>query len=138
MRRSYGGRTAMGRSRSIRSASSCGWGGCRLDQRKYQLGLRTSSCARSRTNGAAPSPLSSTAAHLRQRVQLDSGRFLPDAHLDEYLEGLIRAAAETHQNMLRVWGGGFYEEERFYDLCDRYGILVWQDFIFSCSIYPLG
>ncbi len=53
------------------------------------------------------------------------------------LEGLIRAAAETHQNMLRVWGGGFYEDERFYDLCDRYGILIWQDFIFSCSIYPL-
>jgi beta-mannosidase len=39
--------------------------------------------------------------------------------------------------MLRVWGGGFYEDERFYDLCDRYGILIWQDFIFSCSIYPL-
>jgi beta-mannosidase len=39
--------------------------------------------------------------------------------------------------MLRVWGGGFYEDERFYDLCDRYGILVWQDFVFSCSIYPL-
>ena len=39
--------------------------------------------------------------------------------------------------MLRVWGGGIYEEERFYDLCDRYGILVWQDFIFSCSVYPL-
>ncbi len=53
------------------------------------------------------------------------------------LEGLIRAAAQTHQNMLRVWGGGFYEDERFYDLCDRYGILVWQEFIFSCSIYPL-
>ncbi|HSF80618.1 MAG TPA: glycoside hydrolase family 2 protein [Anaerolineales bacterium] len=55
----------------------------------------------------------------------------------EYLESLVRSAAETHQNMLRVWGGGFYEEDRFYDLCDRYGILVWQDFIFSCSIYPL-
>ncbi len=54
-----------------------------------------------------------------------------------HLEGLIRSAAETHHNMLRVWGGGFYEEEHFYDLCDRYGILVWQEFVFSCSIYPL-
>lgn len=61
----------------------------------------------------------------------------PTRITDEYLEGLIRSAAESHQNMLRVWGGGFYEEERFYDLCDRYGILVWQEFIFSCSIYPL-
>lgn len=53
------------------------------------------------------------------------------------LEALLGAAAVSHQNMLRVWGGGFYEEERFYDLCDKYGILVWQDFVFSCSIYPL-
>ncbi len=42
---------------------------------------------------------------------------------DAHLEHLIRSAAEAHQNMLRVWGGGLYEEERFYDLCDRYGIL---------------
>lgn len=56
---------------------------------------------------------------------------------DDHLEKLIADAAATHQNMLRVWGGGLYEEERFYDLCDKYGILVWQDFIFSCSTYPL-
>jgi beta-mannosidase len=61
----------------------------------------------------------------------------PTRITDDQLEYLIRSAAESHQNMLRVWGGGFYEGERFYDLCDRYGILVWQDFIFSCSIYPL-
>jgi beta-mannosidase len=61
----------------------------------------------------------------------------PTRLTDDHLESLIRSAAETHQNMLRVWGGGFYEEERFYDLCDRYGILIWQDFIFSCSVYPL-
>jgi beta-mannosidase len=61
----------------------------------------------------------------------------PTRITDEALEGLIRSAVQTHQNMLRVWGGGFYEEERFYDLCDRYGILVWQEFIYSCSIYPL-
>ncbi len=56
---------------------------------------------------------------------------------DERLEKLIADAAASHQNMLRVWGGGLYEEERFYDLCDRYGLLVWQDFIYSCSIYPM-
>jgi beta-mannosidase len=56
---------------------------------------------------------------------------------DEQLEYLIWSVAATHQNMLRVWGGGFYEEDRFYDLCDEYGILVWQDCVFSCSIYPL-
>ena len=56
---------------------------------------------------------------------------------DAFLEQLIRDAAVTHQNMLRVWGGGFYEEERFYDLCDKYGLLVWQDCVYSCSIYPM-
>jgi beta-mannosidase len=56
---------------------------------------------------------------------------------NERLDYLIRSVAATHQNMLRVWGGGFYEDDRFYDLCDRYGILVWQDFVFSCSTYPL-
>lgn len=61
----------------------------------------------------------------------------PTRLTDEHLATLLRAAAATHQNMLRVWGGGLYGEERFYDLCDKYGILVWQDFIFSCSIYPL-
>ena len=76
-------------------------------------------------------------ADLRQGLELDPGRLLPHPPDRGDLEGLIRSAVQTHQNMLRVWGGGFYEDERFYDLCDRYGILVWQDFIFSCSIYPL-
>lgn len=55
----------------------------------------------------------------------------------QHLDQLLGDAARAHHNMIRVWGGGFYESEDFYDLCDQYGILVWQDFIFSCSVYPL-
>jgi len=51
-------------------------------------------------------------------------------------EQLIQSAAEAHMNMLRVWGGGQYEFDYFYELCDRYGIMVWQDFMFACSAYP--
>ena len=55
----------------------------------------------------------------------------------EKLESLIKAARDANMNMLRVWGGGYYESDDFYDLCDRYGILVWQDFCFACNPYPL-
>jgi beta-mannosidase len=55
---------------------------------------------------------------------------------DEYLNSLLGSTAAAHQNMLRVWGGGFYEEDRFYELCNQYGILIWQDMVFSCSVYP--
>lgn len=61
--------------------------------------------------------------------------FLPRVTKSKYRK-LLLAAKEAHFNMLRVWGGGTYEDDAFYDLCDSLGIMVWQDFMFAGAIYP--
>ena len=66
-------------------------------------------------------------------IPLDN--FLPRVSHEKYDKHVLDAKA-VNMNMIRVWGGGVYEDDYFYDLCDRNGILVWQDFMFACSTYP--
>lgn len=55
----------------------------------------------------------------------------------ERTKRLLTDAVQAHHNCIRIWGGGYYPEDFFYDLCDELGLLVWQDFMFACSSYEL-
>ncbi len=60
-----------------------------------------------------------------------AGRITPEA-----TRALLQSAVDANHNMIRVWGGGRYEADWFYDLCDELGLMVWQDFMFACHLYP--
>ena len=61
---------------------------------------------------------------------------LPQRESGEKLAHLLESARRANMNMLRVWGGGRYETEDFYTLCDEKGIMLWHDMMFSCALYP--
>lgn len=63
-------------------------------------------------------------------------KFLP-RETPERLEQLFRDCAEVHYTCMRVWGGGIFPSDEFFYLADKYGIIIWQDFLFSCTLYPL-
>lgn len=72
---------------------------------------------------------------------MKGANYIPLDHFLSRVDGVhyqkaVSRAREANMNMLRVWGGGVYEDDRFYQECDKQGILVWQDFMFACSFYP--
>jgi len=73
-------------------------------------------------------------------LRIGSNWIPADNYLTEVTEERYRAwlqlMVDGNQNMVRVWGGGIYEFDYFYDICDELGLLVWQDFMFGCGQYP--
>ena len=61
---------------------------------------------------------------------------LPQRQTRKAIGYLLDSSKEVHMNMLRIWGGGQYESDFFYELCDEKGIMIWQDFMFACALYP--
>ena len=108
-----------------------------LDSRNYQIGLRTIELKQEPDEWGESFAfvLNGVPVFAKGADWIPTDSF-PTRITREHLEGLIKSATDAHMNMLRVWGGGLYESENFYDLCDRYGILVWQDFTFACGVYP--
>jgi beta-mannosidase len=66
---------------------------------------------------------------------IPSDNFIPRIPEATY-EKLLHLAKDAHMNMIRVWGGGIYEQDIFFDLCDSLGLMVWQDFMYACGEYP--
>ena len=108
-----------------------------LDERIYHIGLRTIELCQEPDQWGKEFTFYVNGVRLFAKgadwIPTDS---FPTRITESMLEGLLKSAVDANMNMLRVWGGGYYPEDVFYDLCDRYGILIWQDFMFACSIYP--
>lgn len=76
-----------------------------------------------------------------EKVFMKGANYIPcDIFLPRVTDSIYRRtitdAVAVNMNMIRVWGGGVYEDDRFYELCDENGILIWHDFMFACSMYP--
>ena len=108
-----------------------------LDRRTYKIGLRTVELSQELDQWGKEFAFYVNGVRLFAKgadwIPTDS---LPTRITESMLEGLLQSAVDANMNMLRVWGGGYYPEDMFYDLCDRLGLLVWQDFMFACGIYP--
>ncbi len=68
-------------------------------------------------------------------VPIDS--FIPRGKKNGLIQRNLENSFRVNMNMIRVWGGGIYEDDLFYELCDQKGILIWQDLPFACAIYPI-
>jgi beta-mannosidase len=114
--------------------------GVRVDARRLRAGVRTIAIDQS------PDPdepgatffrfvLNGVSIFARGACWIPASSFVAAVGEPHYRK-LLQLAADANMNMIRVWGGGVYEHDAFYDVCDELGLLVWQDFMFACAPYP--
>ncbi len=107
-----------------------------------RIGLRKLEVLNERTTSAdGKDELSLVFRVNNRRIFMKGANWIPCDALErrqtpERYRNLLESAAKAHMNMIRVWGGGQYERDVFYDTCDELGILVWHDMMFSCAVYP--
>lgn len=117
-------------------------GGETLDERGMEIGLRTVTVSRDKLTKADGSDNGEEFAFTVNGIKIFAmgANYIPDDQIlprrsAELTERLLNACCDANYNMIRVWGGGIYPDDRFYELCDRIGLLVWQDCMFACSSY---
>lgn len=108
-----------------------------VDEKIYNIGIRKIELIREKDSVGESFyfKLNDVPIFIKGANYIPSDNFLPRVSKDKY-EEIIKNCNRSNINLLRVWGGGVYEDEEFYRQCDFNGILVWQDFMFACGMYP--
>lgn len=109
-----------------------------LDQKTFQIGLRTIEVKHEADQWGKSFEFIVNGISLFAK----GANYIPEDSLiprtsRQQTERLIQDCVEANFNMIRVWGGGYYPPDYFYELCDQYGLIVWQDFMFACSAYDV-
>ncbi|TCP22614.1 beta-mannosidase [Tenacibaculum skagerrakense] len=107
------------------------------DEKQNRVGLRTIELLREKDSIGTSFyfKVNGVPTFMKGANYIPQDLFLPRVKDSNY-HHILSSAKEANMNMIRVWGGGFYENKEFYDLCDEMGLLVWQDFMFACAMYP--
>lgn len=107
-----------------------------LDERIQLVGIRTIKLLLSDKSGPTfKLKVNEKIVYCKGVNWIPADSFLPRIKKDRYSE-LLSLAKQANMNIVRVWGGGIYENDEFYSICDELGLLVWQDFMFACGSYP--
>lgn len=107
------------------------------DSKTTRIGLRTLELKRDKDQAGTTFyfKLNGVPVFMKGANYIPNDVFLPRVS-DEMYKNVVNTAKISNINMLRIWGGGIYENDIFYDLCDEAGILIWQDFMFACAMFP--
>lgn len=108
-----------------------------LDAKQLHVGLRTVELVQEKDAKGKSFyfKVNNVPVFMKGANYIPADNFIPRV-TDSIYKSIVQNAKKANMNMLRVWGGGIYEKDIFYDECDKNGILVWQDFMFACAMYP--
>ncbi|WP_396218251.1 glycosyl hydrolase 2 galactose-binding domain-containing protein [Flavobacterium sp.] len=108
-----------------------------IDNKELKIGLRSIELVQDKDEFGTSFyfKLNGKTVFMKGANYIPQDSFIPKQTPSSYYE-LVQNARKANMNMLRVWGGGVYADDEFYNACDANGILVWQDFMFACAMYP--
>ena len=109
-----------------------------IDQKEYTIGLRTLTVSQEKDEWGSEFSFQINGV----KIFTKGANYIPEDCIysritAERIEYLVKSSVRANYNCLRVWGGGYYPSDMFYQLCDQYGLIVWQDLMYACNVYDV-